>query len=263
MMIRFYLILCLILSIQFGYSQHDSKTFKTEIKSATVYIKSAAIQRSGSIALSSGKYNLSIQGLSPYIKAKSIKVKGTGAITVLGVDHRLNYLDKLSRSIVLLPLEEVMNQLIKENEIAKARLDILSEKKALLTANRKIGTIEKGVSVEEFQATMDFYEEQLEQISQETIDIRYAKSDNEQRVRDIQVQIKSIKEEKQLPTGEITIKVQADQSTSAQLDITYLVGNAGWYPKYDVRVDDIDQPLKVIYKAHVFQHTGNRPATAS
>jgi len=34
------------------------------------------------------------------------------------------------------------------------------------------------------------------------------------------------------------------------------VNNAGWYPSYDIRVDDITKPVTIFYKANVFQSTG-------
>jgi uncharacterized protein (TIGR02231 family) len=32
--------------------------------------------------------------------------------------------------------------------------------------------------------------------------------------------------------------------------------NAGWYPSYDIRVEDITKPVNILYKANVFQNTG-------
>ena len=35
-----------------------------------------------------------------------------------------------------------------------------------------------------------------------------------------------------------------------------MVSNAGWYPSYDIRVDDIKNPVAIFYKANVFQNSG-------
>jgi uncharacterized protein (TIGR02231 family) len=35
-----------------------------------------------------------------------------------------------------------------------------------------------------------------------------------------------------------------------------VVTNAGWYPSYDIRVEDITKPVAIFYKANVFQNTG-------
>ena len=37
---------------------------------------------------------------------------------------------------------------------------------------------------------------------------------------------------------------------------SYVVSNAGWYPSYDIRVDDIKNPVTIFYKANVFQNSG-------
>ena len=37
---------------------------------------------------------------------------------------------------------------------------------------------------------------------------------------------------------------------------SYFTPNAWWSPYYDVRVDDINSPLKLIYKAKLAQTTG-------
>ena len=41
------------------------------------------------------------------------------------------------------------------------------------------------------------------------------------------------------------------------LTAEYFTNNAGWTPIYDIRVDDISKPINLIYKADVFQNTGN------
>lgn len=40
------------------------------------------------------------------------------------------------------------------------------------------------------------------------------------------------------------------------MSFSYVVRNAGWYPSYDIRVDDITKPVTMYYKANVFQNTG-------
>lgn len=45
-------------------------------------------------------------------------------------------------------------------------------------------------------------------------------------------------------------------SVRGQFQLTYLVANAGWFPRYDVRVETIKQPIELTYKAEVYQNTG-------
>jgi len=59
-----------------------------------------------------------------------------------------------------------------------------------------------------------------------------------------------------LPSGELLVTVTADKPVPAKLSISYVVSNAGWYPSYDIRVDDINKPVTISYKANVFQSSG-------
>ena len=50
--------------------------------------------------------------------------------------------------------------------------------------------------------------------------------------------------------------VQANEATNGDFSLNYVVRNAGWYPSYDLHVDDISKPLVLNYKANVHQNTG-------
>jgi uncharacterized protein (TIGR02231 family) len=59
-----------------------------------------------------------------------------------------------------------------------------------------------------------------------------------------------------LPSGEISVLVTSDKQISGKMTLNYIVSNAGWYPSYDIRVDDIKNPVTIFYKANVFQNSG-------
>jgi uncharacterized protein (TIGR02231 family) len=52
------------------------------------------------------------------------------------------------------------------------------------------------------------------------------------------------------------VSISAEAATSVDLDVNYVVANAGWYPVYDVRAMNTKSPLQLSYKANVFQSTG-------
>ena len=47
-----------------------------------------------------------------------------------------------------------------------------------------------------------------------------------------------------------------DVASSVNLDINYLTNNASWSPFYDLRADNINSPINLMYKAKVVQNTG-------
>jgi uncharacterized protein (TIGR02231 family) len=52
------------------------------------------------------------------------------------------------------------------------------------------------------------------------------------------------------------ISLSAEFPTAVDLDVNYIVSNAGWTPIYDLRASDTKSPVQLSYKANVFQGTG-------
>jgi uncharacterized protein (TIGR02231 family) len=57
-------------------------------------------------------------------------------------------------------------------------------------------------------------------------------------------------------SGEIIITVQSKSSTNIELNLSYIVSNAGWMPIYDLRAKDTKSPIALAYRANVYQNTG-------
>ena len=56
--------------------------------------------------------------------------------------------------------------------------------------------------------------------------------------------------------SEIVVVVEAFDATKAEFDLSYFVSSAGWTPSYDLKVEQLNQPINLKYKASVFQSTG-------
>jgi uncharacterized protein (TIGR02231 family) len=80
--------------------------------------------------------------------------------------------------------------------------------------------------------------------------------DYEKQIAALQQQISDRTGKQQLPSGEILVTVTSEKPISGKLNFAYVVSNAGWYPSYDIRVEDISSPVVIFYKANLFQNTG-------
>jgi uncharacterized protein (TIGR02231 family) len=132
---------------------------------------------------------------------------------------------------------------------------VLKEKEAFLVANRAILVKETTFSVEQLKNVMELYTNNMDQVTTSTLKKNRLIKDYEKQIAALQQQI-SDRMGKQLPSGEIAVTVSAEKPVSGRLTFSYVVTNAGWYPSYDIRVDDITKPVNLFYKANVFQNTG-------
>jgi uncharacterized protein (TIGR02231 family) len=54
---------------------------------------------------------------------------------------------------------------------------------------------------------------------------------------------------------QVVVSIIAETAGSGNIEISYLVSNAGWYASYDIRTSD-DEEIQLIYKANVYQSSG-------
>ena len=114
------------------------KTVTSNIEEVTVFLKGAQIVREKSVQVDKGKHVLKFVNLSPFIDAKSIQVKADGQITVLGVNHQQNFLEKSEKSEELKSLENQLKSIEDQITEESARLSILQEELEFLRENRDL-----------------------------------------------------------------------------------------------------------------------------
>ena len=126
----------------------------------------------------------------------------------------------------------------------------------MLLNNQKIGGTTQNLTVAELKAMADFYRSRLSDIVNSRMkEDEKIKKINE-RIAKLQLQINNQNELYGRNTSEIVVSVSADAPTSIDLEVNYIVANAGWQPVYDVRAINTKSPLQLNYKANVFQSTG-------
>jgi len=247
----------LVLGTTMAISQNfKEKELATEIKEVTVFLKGAQIFESGSVIIPAGNTILKVKGLSSFVDEKSIQVKATGNFTILSVNHKLNHLNALKKTEKADSLTNVMESVDLSISHENARLDVLKEKQSILNENKNLGGQNSGATLAQLKQAMDFYESEVSKIKSEEIKIRKSIEARNTEISALQRQLKELNNLPLWPSGEIEIRVNAEAQENAKFTITYLVANAGWYPKYDIRVKDIKSPLLLTYKAELFQNTG-------
>lgn len=248
----------LLLTINYGLNAQEYNELKLSapIKDVTVFVEGAQITREGKLNIQSGKSLLTITNLSPHVDAKSIQVKGNGDFTILSVNHKLNFLNKVTIDQQVDSLNKVAEGLRKSIAKMETRVSILSEKENLLSENRDFNTETRAISLSQLQETLNFYEKQLTTIRNEQLKLKQEIKDNRLKLSKVLKQTEKASNADELPSSEIIIRVDAKKMSNGTLSISYLVGNAGWYPKYDIRAKGVDRPINLKYKASAYQNTG-------
>ena len=250
------LILVLITIGSINLSADTEKEIKAGIRHVTVYPDRAQVSHETTTDLPAGNTILKLTGLSPYIDAQSIQVKGYGDFIILSVNQRNNYLENLEDLPEVKSIRSQIEALQLKVEDETAAITVLKEKEAFLVANRGILVKETTFSVEQLKSVMELYTNNMDQVTNSILKKNRLIKDYQKQIAALQKQISDKFGKQQLPSGEILVSVSCEKPVSGRLTFSYVVSNAGWYPSYDIRVDNITKPVTIFYKANVFQNTG-------
>jgi hypothetical protein len=249
------IILVVLLNFNYAFSRVNEKEIKTEVNEVTVFLEGAQITRRQEVSLPKGESVLRFINLSPFIDARSVQVKAAGDITVLSVNHQLNFLDKLEKPKELLALETKLTDVENRIRLENTHMVILKEELVFLRDNRVIGGRNQEVSVNNLQEASTFYGSKLSALMLKEVELARTLADLNREKQEIENQIRTMTGQQEYPGGEILVKVDAGKDLKAAFEISYIVSNAGWFPSYDIRAKNINEPIELVYKANVRQDT--------
>ena len=227
-----------------------------QIKEVTLFLSGAQVFESATGSLPAGESVLLVKGLSPFLDEKSIQVKGQGNFTIQAVNKRLDFLHEKEEGEKAKALEKEIAEIEKRQSNLRNRIQVLGTKMSVLSANKSIGSSQAGTSMTALKTTLDFFDAEHTKIANEELQINTQLAANDQEIEVLRNQLYALQQSDDKAKAEIRIRVKATNAGPATFQINYLVSNAGWYPKYDVRVKSITEPLQLQYKAEVFQNTG-------
>ncbi len=232
------------------------KTLESKITDVTVFLNRAQVTREAKTRIEAGKTNLIIGGLTSTLDAQSIQVTGKGSFVLLSTSHQQNFLNEFNQPKSIKALKDSLAFFKKEVSATQNQKEILNKEEQLILSNQKIGGSNQNLTVAELRAMADFYRSRLNEIA--TMRSRYDEKMNRltERQQKVQLQLNSQNELFSRNTSEIVVSVSADAATALELELSYVVSNASWYPVYDLRAINTKQPIQLNYKANVQQTTG-------
>ena len=245
-------LLLLIPIVAFG---NDQK-IPTNIKEVTVYLSGAQITRTAQLQLAIGANEISFTGLSPKIDESSIQISGLKSVSILSVAFDLDYLEpsKDNPEVALLELRIIATN----HTVAKLQNKIagLVEEQKVINANRLVSGENLTLDLERIKEISTYYRQRMTAIKNEIFDTNIEINKLKLEVGFLQKQMTEINSSPIKEHGVVRLKLDAPVATSLTLQISYTIQDAGWIPNYDIKSWQINDPLRLTYKAHVYQRSG-------
>ena len=244
-----------IISISFG--QIKTKNIESKIEKIIVYTEGAQVSRVTSTSIDKGKTELIFQGISPFIDKESLKVIGKGEFTILSVINQSNYLLAQEKREEIQKIENKKRDHLSQKKLESNILTILNNEEAILSKNQQIGGTNTGLKTNDLKEAVDFHRERLISIVKEKTEAEQKIEKLDSILNKLDLQLKALNNSVENATSEIIVTVSSSKYINrADFKLDYYVANAGWFANYDLRVNDVNSPVELQFRANIFQQTG-------
>ncbi|MEL0456146.1 mucoidy inhibitor MuiA family protein [Flavobacteriaceae bacterium SZ-1-7] len=250
-----YSIFLFLLSCSLSFSNND-KPITSTVKAVTVFVNGAEITRTANITLPIGTTQFTFDKLSPYIQENSIQVSGLKNASIISINYGINYITKQDKSEDIEAFQDKIKAL---NDLIQLEDDLISgyeEELNIITENRQLGNNNQVVNLEKLKEFTAYYRKRVTEIKNAIHKSVKKKRELDAEINALKSQLRELNADDKVQTGEIKLKLNTTNAVQLNLTIKYNVTNAGWFPIYDLKAQDINKPLNLAYKAHVYQNTG-------
>ena len=231
-----------------------------KVKAATVYFNAAELQQTTSVNLPVGTSEIVIKNVADYLNENTVQIGAPSSVTVLSVQFTKNYISEYEIDESNPAIKKVRDSItLVQKEIKKVQIDIYSHQQTieLLDQNQMVAGSNSGLNVTELMKLVDYYKAKRTELDNTivTFQEKEAKLNLKLKALNEKLVINTQKEDK-TSKGKLVLQVMNDVAGAVNLDINYITNSASWNPFYDLRVDNVKEPINMVYKAQVAQNSG-------
>ncbi|MCA1801064.1 MAG: mucoidy inhibitor MuiA family protein [Rhodothermaceae bacterium] len=231
-------------------------TTGSAVNRVTVYPSGVRVERSASVRLVRGINNVLITPLQGNIDPESITVSVDGNVTVMSVIPAVNFLESPAATAETNRLNRQKRDLELRIAFQENLVYVLNEEEQALKENRRIEGNPQLSGILYLRDVMDFYRQRLTEISTKRLEIRREISDLNEELRRVNNQLAGQRGTQREPVTEVKVLLDSPMEMTGRIRVSYFSGDAQWQPVYDIRVEDVNSPLRLQYKAGISQRTG-------
>lgn len=239
-----------------AYAVDEPVRASSTLTTVTVYRNGAEMIHRSNARLEQGANELIIEGISNTIDVNSIQINCPSVVTLLGVEFSNNYLVKPEADKGIQLLKDSAENISKEIEKIQVQIHTITDLLEVLKANKDIKGAQTGLSVAELMKLMEYYKTKSNELQQDLNQQQEKQKKCKELLTKITNQIAEEEKKNTKNTGRINLQLSVAVSGKFDFIVSYITPNAFWTPFYDIRVDDIKSPMKLIYKSKISQTTG-------
>jgi len=249
----FITLLSVALAIGVSVGQNQQK-LDTKLKEVTVFTSGAQVKREATLALAKGENKLVFTNLPVGLDQQSIQLT-CGDATIISIDFTINRTDGTELSPSYIALKKRSEELQEQINLERTLLGSIDTEKEMLLANKDISG-QQGVKPEDLKIAMAYFRDKLRALETEKLEKNRVVAKLQEELSVVGNQMRDIMKGEKKESGELTVVLDSEKPASVPATLSYFINQAGWFPLYDIRVESVEQPIDLTFKANVYQSTG-------
>jgi len=250
----------MFLNIMFFNSnaQFTGNVIKTlsKIDNIIIYNNGASVNRTGMINLKKGTNKIFISNLSPKLISESIQfnVKSNDVI-INSISKQANFLGNSYNNSQVKSIGDSIQKINDSIRLKKVNLEVYNQEKDLLDQNKSVLKTSREFIIDDLIDLTDYFNQKIKEIQTNISKLNKEIFDLEKMKASLQKQMSSIKSDVNNQASDLVIQLTCSKEGEFNYDLSYNTLQAGWVPYYDIRIKEINSPIKLTYKAKIYQNT--------
>ena len=277
---------CCQVSAQPNPKKETEVVLLPKLERVTVFTRGAQLTQSAKSSLKAGNNTIILDKIPTAADMNSLQIRLTNGVTLLETYQRTaptppfnsptSFLELLPETLrtEYKKLEMEQRDLgYKSNKINLQQESFAQEKAHLekymnnlltpLPATIPIGT--QPTPLPEFKAELNAFRVKIDDIQNQLVATDRLEAETQERLAAVAVRMQEIQSRAvppAMPEGweqtrqQIVLVLNTEAATSSEIEVSYLIYEAGWIPSYDVRSKNAQNDLLMVYKAGIFQRSG-------
>lgn len=231
-----------------------------KMKAATIYFNAAELTHTATANLPAGTSEVVVKNVANYLSENTLQIGAPSSVTVLSVQYTTSYISEFEPDENSPVIKKVRDSItLVQKEIVKIQIEKGAANKVLdlLDRNQQVAGADSGLSVAELMKLVDYNKAKRIELNNAVTVLQEKENRMNAIIQRLNTSLQTNEQnQEKTSNGKLILQVMNATAGNVSFDINYLTNMASWKPFYDLRADNINTPMNMVYKAQVVQNSG-------
>lgn len=252
--LKTYFMVCILsLAQMFAIASEDKTITNAKMTRVELYRNGAQVYKQFKLNTAQRVSTVRVKSIPTDIDPKTIRAKALGKQKIVSLHFETDYSISEKDKKLSMHLRDSIEQADLNLSLLDAEIQALELQELMINQNTRI--LENNRGIDDLQKALQFQRTELTGLKKQLVKLTYQRAELSKKKAELSRRAQQSHNYKNSLAGVIVMEIVAEPNQTHNIEISYLVADAWWSPVYDIRVESIEEPLELEYRAEVYQNT--------